>query len=151
MIADNIRNYRDYCVKGSNLEKGFEFLLNKASENLPDGRVEIDGDKCFALVQSYTTAKPELKRWETHNVYLDIQYVITGREIAGYVPKNELDVEEDQTPKADVIFYKQAHKGMDVVLGPGDFAVFYPQDGHKPGVICGKPEQMKKIVVKVKK
>ena len=149
MIADNLENFKVYCAKDSLLEKGFEFLLKKASEGLPNGRMEIEGDQCFAMVSSYTTAKPEDKRWESHNAYIDIQYVVKGNEVVGFLPKGMLKVQEDKTPAADVIFYEQA-KGMDIVLKAGDFAVFFPQDGHKPGVIHEKPEQVKKIVVKVK-
>jgi biofilm protein TabA len=149
MIIDNIRNYKDYCKKGSLLEKGMEFLANRASTSLQDGRVEIDGDKCFALVQSYTTARSSEKRWECHKKYVDIQYVVSGSESIEYAPIHKLLVEDDKTPNSDVIFFKPA-TGTNLILEPGDFAVFFPQDGHKPGVVYDNVQQVKKIVVKVK-
>ncbi len=149
MIVDNIRNFKDYCVNGSLLNKGFQFLIKNGSSDLPDGRINIEGDECFALVQSYVTSKPEEKRWEAHNTYIDIQYIVKGSEIIGYNPRKDMVVEEDQTPKADMIFFKQC-KGTDILMNANNFAVFFPQDGHKPCLIYDKPEQVKKIVVKVK-
>lgn len=149
MIVDSLANYKDYCVKGSLLEKGFEFLRDKASADLPDGRIEIQGDRLFALIQSYATVPASEKKWEAHNLYADIQYVVKGREIAGYLPRAALKVVDDQTPKADVIFYAPA-AGVDIPLEAGSFCLFYPQDGHKPGCRLGEAVAVKKIVVKVR-
>jgi YhcH/YjgK/YiaL family protein len=150
MIKDTLANYPDYCADGSLLAKGFEFIRTGYSPDMKPGRVEIDGDRVFALVQGYTSAPSKDKRFESHRLYIDIQYVARGREIAEYLPATELAVAEDQTPKADVIYYHDA-EGTDIVLNEGEFAVFFPQDGHKPGVICGTPREIKKVVVKVLK
>jgi YhcH/YjgK/YiaL family protein len=36
------------------------------------------------------------------------------------------------------------------VLMPGIFAVFYPDDAHMPCCFVDKPEQVRKIVIKVR-
>ena len=148
MIKDTLSNWHDYCAKGSLLSKGFEFLSNKYSPDMKEGRVGIDGDRVFALLQGYTSAPSAEKRFESHRKYIDIQYVARGKEIVEYLPVQGLTVTEDQTPKADVIFYQDA-RGSDIVLNGGEFAVFFPQDGHKPGVICIRPQPITKVVVKV--
>jgi YhcH/YjgK/YiaL family protein len=149
VIKDSLTNYKDYCTADSLLEKGFKFLLEKASPTLADGKYEIVGTNCFALVQSYATVAATDKRWESHKLYLDIQFMVSGSEICGYIPTTELKVADDQTPKADIVFYHEA-TGTDIKLKPGEFGIFYPQDGHKPGIILSTPQPVKKIVIKVK-
>ncbi|MBL8028968.1 MAG: YhcH/YjgK/YiaL family protein [Fibrobacteres bacterium] len=149
MVKDTLKNYKDYCVPGSLLEKGFKYLQEKASPDLADGKYEIEGSDCFALVQSYTTVPSNEKKWESHKLYLDIQYIVAGSEICAYIPADELKVADDQTPKADLVFYHDA-QGTDLKLNAGEFALLYPQDGHKPGVILNSAGPVKKIVVKVK-
>lgn len=51
----------------------------------------------------------------------------------------------------DAAFYDKAGvAGQEMLVGNGYFAVFFPQDGHKPGLCAGEREAMKKVVVKVK-
>lgn len=149
MIADNIENYETYCKSGSLLEKGFKFLTEKFSVDMEDGKYEIDGEKCFALVQSYDTVSSDEKRWEAHLEYLDIQYVEEGEEFIEYLPTVDLDEEENLTPDSDLIFFKKKDCTAKFVMKHGDFAIFYPQDGHKPGVTYNNVSKIKKVVVKV--
>jgi YhcH/YjgK/YiaL family protein len=150
MMTDRLDRFGDYCAKGSLLEKGFAFFRHSFSADMPDGRHDIDGNNCFALVQSYTTQKSADKKWEAHLQYIDIQYMAQGEEIVEYVPARLLTESENLTPKSDVIFYAPFEGGTNIVLKKGDFAVFFPQDAHKPGVILKAPVPVKKVVVKVR-
>ncbi len=152
MIVDSIENYHYYANNGTALEKGLRFLAETANlSSLKDGRYDIDGLNCYALVQSYETVPPNEKRWESHKDYIDIQFVVSGEEICCYTPTSTLLVEEDLTPKTDLIFYKQSALGVNIPLGAGSFAIFYPHDGHKPGVqsSINMALPVKKIVIKV--
>lgn len=149
MIKDKLANYADYCAKGSLLEKGFAFLADTYRPGMKDGRVEIDGDRCFALIQTYTTFKSADKRFESHKLYADIQYIGSGSETIEYHPVEELKVAEDRTPASDLVFFEDA-RGTDIVLKAGEFAVFLPQDGHKPCIIHDAPTEVRKVVIKVR-
>src|SRR3989339_928346 len=120
MVKDTLANFKLYCTPNSLLFKGFDYLQNQYSPTLKDGRYEIEGDHCFALVQSYDTVPSAEKRYESHKLYLDIQYVVSGTEIIEYAPITDLSVEEDRTPGADLIFFKP-FKGADLVLKAGEF------------------------------
>jgi hypothetical protein len=48
------------------------------------GRIEIDGNAIFALIQEYQTVPSEEKKPEAHRKYIDVQYVFQGSEIIGY-------------------------------------------------------------------
>ena len=57
------------------LQTGLLFLKNTDVVNLSLGRHDIDGDHIFALVSEYEVEPKENRRPESHEKYIDIQYV----------------------------------------------------------------------------
>ena len=51
----------------------------------------------------------------------------------------------------DYALYTDPAAGVATMLPlvPGSFAIFLPQDGHKPGCISGSAMRIKKVVIKV--
>ena len=146
MIIDTLANLEFYKGLNEQLYKGLKFLKETDVAALPVGRYEIDGDAVFALVQAYETHLPEECRWEAHYTYTDIQYVVEGSERMGWKTLDGVVKTEDR-PEDDVYFFES--DGDHFVLHEGQFAVFTPQDGHRPGLAVDGPAQIKKIVVKV--
>lgn len=149
MICENIKNAKDYSGINKNFIKAFEFLKNENLKELAIGKYEIEGEEIFALVQEYSTQSPNDKRWESHEKYIDIQMIITGEETMGYVPIDCLETSEDLRPEQDMIFYSETEKGSYINFNYGDYAIFFPEDGHKPGCTFGEYSNIKKVVVKV--
>lgn len=149
MIIDNLKNIRDYSSINENFKKAFDFLNNTDLKNLELGKYEIDGDKVFASVQEYVTKIDEEKRYESHEKYIDIQVIIEGQEIMGYAKAEDLAVSEDMRPEKDVIFYHPTLKGSSIKFYEGDYAIFFTEDGHRPGCALGECSKVKKVVVKV--
>lgn len=149
MICENIKNTKDYSGINKNFIKAFEFLKSQNLKELAIGQYEIEGDKIYALVQEYTTQSSGNKRWEAHEKYIDIQMIVEGEEIMGYAPVDCLEVSEDLRPEKDLIFYNETSKGSYIKFSNGDYAIFFPEDGHKPGCALGECSNVKKIVVKV--
>lgn len=149
MICENINNVKDYSSINKNFEKAFKFLKNHNLKELSVGKYEIEGEEIFASVQEYTTQQLQYKKYESHEKYIDIQLIIEGEEIMGYMPIVSLEVDEDLRPESDMIFYKDTEKGSNIRFSAGDYAIFFPEDGHKPGCTLEKTSNVKKIVVKV--
>lgn len=150
MIMDKIENWNLYFSKKSNLYQGVEFILKQINGNIQDGRYEIKDNDVYAMVQSYRTDAPENKKLESHRRYIDIQYIVSGKELIGWLPAGELKVMTPYFNENDVIFYHSAECISPLVLMPGMFAVFYPSDAHRPGCFLDKPLPVRKIVIKVK-
>jgi len=148
MIADDLSNWRRY--EGlAHLKPAFEFLEGQTEVCLGSGRIEIDGDRLFALVQAYTPGPAAEGRFETHRRYADIQFVSRGREMIGCAPADQLEVESPYDPEKDVAFYALPKTFSQLALSDGCFAVFYPEDAHMPGRRLDSDDQVCKIVVKV--
>ena len=150
MILDRIENKWIYFNEESRPYEGFRFITEVFNQNTPDGKYEIKGDDIYAMVKSYTTDSPENKKLESHRRYVDIQYIVSGLEVIGWLPIEGLKVMTPYSEEKDVVFYHNSEGMSRLVLTPGMFAVFYPHDAHRPGCFLDKPGQVRKIVVKVK-
>ena len=146
MIIDTLANLEFYKGLNEQLYKELKFLKETDVAALPVGRYEIDGDTVFALVQAYETHLPEECRWEAHYTYTDIQYVVEGSERMGWKTLDGV-VKTEDCPEDDVYFFES--DGDHFVLHTGQFAVFTPQDAHRPGVAVDGAAPIKQIVVRV--
>jgi YhcH/YjgK/YiaL family protein len=149
MIADRLENAKLYAGASPRLAKAFEHLKRLAAELPGDGKLEIEGRDLYAIVQSYETKPPAEKKWEAHRNYLDIQYVAEGREVMSWAPVGRLTPAAPYNPEKDVVNFQDA-PGSDLQVEKGGFAIFYPEDGHKPGVQSGASAKVRKIVIKVR-
>lgn len=123
-------------------------FLEQFDRGTPDGRVTLDGDRLFAIVQRYQPA--EEKIWEAHRSYGDIQALFSGAESCGVAPTPLLRPLSPYDPGKDVEkFLAPSLPASRLILRTGEFAVFYPEDAHQPGVrIPGEDAPVLKVVVK---
>lgn len=148
MILDTLENSKKYENVYEGFKAAFDFL-RKAHEDFPAvGKYELDGEKVFALVQEYETVPGEETKWEAHKKYIDIQFVHDGSEIMGWDSINNLPAGESFHEDWDAYLY-EGPDATRLELHSGAFAVFFPEDLHKPKGMYKKPSPVKKIVVKV--
>ena len=102
------------------------------------------------MLQKYYSKDPKEARFETHNNYLDIQYVVKGKECLEIAPKTIMEVTEIYDPERDVEFYKDVENATKIVLTDGAYVIIYPTDAHKPGMCVGESSEVKKIVAKIR-
>ena len=148
MISDTLHFTSLYAPAHPRLAAGFDFL-HKLPTGIADGRYDIDGDRLFALVQSYTTTPAATRKLEHHRKYADIQFLFAGEEIIEHVPLDGLAVDTPYTEPKDYGLVRDPAVRSAVILRPGGWAIFFPQDAHKPGCALGDPVVVRKVVVKV--
>jgi YhcH/YjgK/YiaL family protein len=148
MILDKLENSDFYSSISKNLKTGFDFLKSTNLESINTGRHEIDGDMIFALVSEYDSKKPEDCRLESHRIYTDIQYIVSGKELIGFETLRNQEATSEYVPEKDIAFY--LGEGTPLLIEAGMFAVFFPQDVHRPCIKVDQSEKVKKVVIKVK-
>lgn len=132
------------------LRKAIDFLRGRDIHALPDGRVDIDGERVFALVQRYETARTEAPKFEYHRKYIDVQFIASGEEIIGWATSETMKITEAYDEKKDICFGTvRKGKWTPVLLQAGQAAVLRPEDAHAPKLAAGEPLPVMKIVIKV--
>lgn len=129
----------------------FAWLAQPANLALAEGRYELDGDRLFALVQSGATRDPGVARFESHRRYIDIQVVVAGGEVMEWTPVEGLAEQVAYSEAKDIRFHVEPERpATRLTVLPGEFAVFFPEDGHKPCCHLGAvPTGFSKIVMKI--
>lgn len=150
MLTSNLSVIDKYDYLAEKFKKGYEFLRTADLKKLPLGRIDIDGDLVYASVQEYITLAADMCRFEAHNQYFDIQYVVEGEELFGYAKRVGLHEETPYDAAGDIVFFKEPTECGGVLLRAGDCAVAAPEDAHKPRCILSAPCKVRKIVLKIR-
>ena len=151
MIFDTLCNAKQYFALNPSYEIAFAFIHRAIQESLPVGRYDLDGDKIFAMVQEYNTKAEADTRFEGHQKYIDVQYIIAGTEVMQAVDIAKTAPETDYDAEKDFAFFRTSEAIVRAPLKENDFAIFFPHDIHRPGIAQNNtPEPIKKIVVKIK-
>lgn len=151
MIFDNIKNCNLYYGVNEKFGKAFDFIKKAVSENYEVGKYEIDGKEIYAMVQNYDSKLKENARFEGHNNYIDIQYIVDGCELMGCVDISKATSKEEYNQEKDVKKYDSNDIASWCVTEKDEFCIFYPHDIHCPSVaLDNTPSNIKKIVVKVR-
>ncbi|MEQ9221794.1 MAG: YhcH/YjgK/YiaL family protein [Cyclobacteriaceae bacterium] len=129
------------------LAKSMKWIKEEAGK-LEDGNYPL-GDGIIGMVQSYQTRPLEQSKFESHRVYVDLQYVSEGREIMGWLHIDDLDPKNEYNEAKDVIHYHIPESYHQMTLTATNLALLFPEDGHMPKVMVSHPGDVKKVVVKI--
>lgn len=129
-------------------DKVFAFMRTQDLQNLAPGKYPIDGDNAYAMVTQGPTKRLEDVKWESHRQYIDLHYVISGKEQIGVASLDKATVTEPFTDKSDNAHYDA--QGTFYVAEPGVFFLFFPGDLHRPGITVPGIAEDKKLVIKIR-
>lgn len=148
MIIGSLKNTERIKNLHPCFKKVFDYIRSHDLLAAPVGRIDIAGDNAWIDISEVNGKEKSAALIETHDRYIDIQLPQRGQETFGWQARELLteeqgygyDVEKDITFYADkTLFY--------FTLLPGEFAIFFPEDGHAP---CIGEGLIKKVVAKVK-
>ena len=149
MIVGRLNHWQDH-LSGEVWEEIFDFLIS-LDPDTPDDEVQLRGDTLFARIMSYPTRGTDEGIVEAHREYIDVQVTLRGAERIDWFPTNSLDIKTEYNAENDVEFYHRYDPApAHIDNHPCMFVVLYPDDAHVPQLwVEGKPEDIKKVVVKV--
>lgn len=146
MILDSLQNSDLYVSVNPRFKQAFDFLKSTDLVNLPVGKIELDGSNLVVNVVEIDGKTEEEARMETHNKFIDIQVPVSKTETMGWKASCNLnEVTAEYNPEKDLSFFGDKATNFIKVL-PLEFAIFFPSDGHQPGIVEGK---IKKVIVKI--
>ena len=121
-------------------------FLAAISENTTNGKYPFGAD-CFINVMDCTT-REEFADMEAHDVYVDVQCLITGEERIYYTDRAALAVTKPMDAAKDVGFFAYTPCQF-VDYKAGECVVLYPEEAHLPGRAVKAPVTAKKAVMKL--
>lgn len=151
---DSSINRREFAIsyfkQKERWDKAFTFLKVNDLTKLELKRYDIDGDNVYASISEYQTKDDTVARYEAHRNYIDIQYIISGKELIGIAPLG--DVKEILVPydATKDIEFMSVNQIRNVSATPDRFFIFFPGDVHRPGLKEDVNSPVRKVVVKVK-
>lgn len=147
MILGSLKNTGTIEKYHPLFKKAFNYIKNTDFSVLEDGKIEIEGADLF-LVLSTINGKIEVEAaTEAHRKYIDIQIPLTANETFGWIPIEKCTkVRMGYDNNKDLILFENEPTNF-IGVEDGDFLIFFPEDGHAPGIGDGV---IRKIIVKVR-
>ncbi|SFV32219.1 YhcH/YjgK/YiaL family protein [Thermoflavifilum thermophilum] len=147
---DIIAFYQQYHRDPALWNKVLAFLNRPDLQTLDTGTYHLtEGDSAYAVISTYLPKPMDQTRFESHRTYIDVQYVIQGKEKIGIANVTKANVTEPYRADKDVAHYEA--KGEYVTATPDVFFIFFPTNAHRPGIAADDhPQPVKKLVIKVR-
>jgi YhcH/YjgK/YiaL family protein len=146
MILDSLENSQQYEALHPLFKKAFDFIKHTDFMQLKDGIIETGDPRLYFSITRLRGKDPQDGVIESHRKYIDIQSPLVGTESIGWKAGDELMIiSEPYDEKKDVMFYHDFPTTY-TKLYPGQFAVYFPEDGHAPGI--GKGD-IRKVIAKI--
>ena len=147
MVLDKLEHLISYIPSYHSEINNF---LRLVSPTMKDGEYPIVGENVFARVMNYATKPEDDCRIEAHDVYVDIQSVLTGAEGIGIFGRESLKPSTAYDKDNDVVYFEKAWPLYTVSVNEGYFAIIFPHEAHRPQTAVKQPENIRKFVIKIK-
>ena len=145
MIVCPWKDLKRYAAVIPGLEEAME-AADKL-QSMEPATIPLSGSNKI-LVQKVTTKPWEGALLEAHREFLDIQYIVKGKEVVGWAPVDTLTPTEEYNAAKDKCMY--AGECAPVAIAEGYCYVVYPEDAHAPSVHLDETHQVSKLVIKLK-
>ena len=143
MVVDRLENIEKYASLNPLFAQAIEFLKSHDLNALEVGKTELKGKDLLVNVAQTKPKTKEDAKLETHKDFIDIQIPLSGTDTAA---KDCMPEDAPYNAEKDITFFTGLAESY-IEVKPGMFAIFFPQDGHAPGIT---PDGVKKVIVKVK-
>ena len=153
MIIGNRQNTDSLIFRyfDERLKKILDFAEKNDFKVLEDNTYEISGKNLFYILTSYKTADSISEKYaELHRKYIDIQILLYGEEKFGYSDISSVKkVYKEYDEEKDIELYSVVENEDFFLLKPSMFAVFFPEDVHRPGLSAGVSRSVRKVIFKL--
>lgn len=146
MILDHLNQAKHYQALRRGYAEAFAFLRNTNLYALDSGRIEVIPNLLYAHVERGQGRGRAASPLEAHRRFIDIQYTVSGTEEIGWRDLASCARPREAFDEArDIGFYLDEPLAW-VVVPPGCFAIYTPDDAHAPLAGAGP---VFKVVMKV--
>lgn len=147
MIIDKLTNSASYEGLHPLFKEAFDYLKSVDFLKAETGKIELKGKDLFLMISDSDLKATDKAQLEVHDKYIDIQLPVSKPETFGWKSRANLrhETEPFNEEKDFQLFNDNAETF--ITVHPGNFLVFFPEDGHAP---CIGEGQVRKVVVKIR-
>ncbi len=131
------------------IQTALAYLKNNDFTKFNPGVYEIQGKDLYAQVFDIVTDKQDVKQPESHNQFIDVQFLVSGKEKIGVSNYKSSYIVKEHIIERDLIYYENVEDETLLEMKPGFFCVFYPDDVHRPAVLNCESMEIRKVVIKI--
>jgi YhcH/YjgK/YiaL family protein len=146
--VDAVMFAKEYHANKAIWDKAFAYMRDHDLAALPNGSSKIEGDQLTLSVTEPTSKEFDKTQWESHKKYIDLQYIVRGKEKMGVNDLPKLTETDPYNEAKDVAHY--SGDGKYYVAEPGTFYLFFPRNGHRPSIKVEGYDVVKKVVFKIR-
>ena len=143
MILCPWKDIKKYAPMLPGLEEAFEAV--NALTDYKEKTVQLQNGNRFFVIAG-TTVEPDVG--EAHRKYLDLQYIVKGKEVVGWADLADCQETVDFNEEKDIGMYSGPYEYL--TINEGMCYVVFPEDAHMPGRHLDVPNDFVKVVVKLK-
>ena len=152
MIIDSLAMFDRYTELNKFFSVVADFLRRTDLSTLPIGKTTIQGDDVFINIQAAAPKARSEAQFETHRRMIDVQIPISDAEEHGWTPAEQLpEATYDEPTDMTLHGFAESADGSLAhayfTLRPGQFAIYFPTDGHAPAIT---PTGLRKAIIKVR-
>lgn len=146
MILDSLKNTGWIESLHPLFKQAFDYIQATDFSQMEDGKYPLEDKGFIVNIASISGKEKSEAAIETHKKYIDIQFPLLGVEKIGWKPGDQLLQESiPYNEEDDITFYIDKPTAYTKIY-PGQFAIYFPEDGHAPGIGQGC---IRKVVIKI--
>ena len=152
-IPSSVTDKREFSIQvqknPKSWQQALDFLCNNNLRTLAEGTYKITCDgNTFAIVSNYETKDSAC--FEAHRKYIDLQYVISGREKIKITSLDDVHgIVQPYNDTNDIEFYQTASSWQEIYTDSTQLVFLFPNQVHLPGIKVKDGEYVKKVVIKI--
>ena len=149
-FLDNLSSNKYLSGIGS-ASRIIQLIENTDFTNEDDGIYRTNNEDFYYILSTYnTSANIEEKPSEAHRKYIDLQYILYGEEKIGYADyRSSRMLLKEYDGKNDVELFSRIDNESFFILKKGMYAVFFPEDVHRPGLTNRETRGIRKVIFKI--
>ena len=136
----------DSCDRYFKILPDIKQIVEFIREDRAVGHYELKNG-CSVNVAEGTTSFYESVKFEAHKKYIDVHYLVSGKESIEWVPTKKDIVLEQYDEKTEAALYEDM--GILFDSKPGMLYIVFPEDAHKPCVHENIETKYKKMIFKI--
>jgi len=151
VIQTTKKQLKNYTALHPYFSAAFAALARVAEEEFIAGYHEVDGNNIYINALEYHTHGVENAQMEAHGRYIDVMWMLSGDEKIGVCPAEQMQpITKPYHAAADVFLSRFVEDCTYLRMQADSVCIFFPEDGHAPGLDAAGTTYVRKLIAKVK-